>query len=437
MGNVITDRAVTVLVKSWEQIKSPGSALFLRNFGVTFIFKALSLLLTLVVYVMSVRELGVITWGQIALMTSIANIMVIPLTFGLHSGVVKYVPVSTAGEGRKLMGTALIANLVPSVIVTVLLVLAGPLVQHLFDFPLHNWLAAVGLAMSMNMYILTESFLRGKQLFFRLGMYKLIGSVLFLGGALIGMYMLGVKSMSSYMIPLIAQNVFFFVAALVRSGLMPLHFSRDIWKRLISYGLFTMLAWLVSALLFTSDLFLVAHFGEQYELGVYSIYQNTIRNLCSVLFHDVFAVVFIPMIASMNRHHVDRMIMRFSIPIYLLVWIGAAMVTTVLLLLYGLSLNWLFVALTSAGIAMNMMYLLMTTVISLDGLKAARWVFIALIIPIPAMLYLQYVFVKQWGMIGGMSSVIVLNVCLVIVLRITVRYFYQIQSAPKEGDVSA
>ncbi|MCR8656499.1 oligosaccharide flippase family protein [Paenibacillus endoradicis] len=419
-------------------VNRPGSTLFLRNFSVTFIFKTLSLLLTLVVYVISIRELGVITWGQIALIGSVANIMLIPLTFGLHNGVIKYVPVSSADETREIMGTALIANLVPSSILTLLLVIAGPTVEIWFGFPLQNWIATVALAMSINMYILTESFLRGQQMFFRLGMYKLLGSVVFLGGTLFGMYVLGVKSMSSYMIPLIAQNVFFFVSALVKSGLIPLHFSLKTLKKLFSYGLLVMLSWLMSALLFTSDLFLVAHFGAQYDLGVYSVYQNTIRNLCTILFHDVFAVVFMPMVAAMNRRKVDRMIMKFSIPIFIVVWLGAAIVTTVLILLYGKSipLDWLYVCLTSAGIAMNMLYLLISTVISLDGVKAAKWIFTALIIPIPAMLYLQYLFVKQWGMIGGMSAVILLNVCLVIVLRITVRYFYQIQSASKEGDVS-
>jgi len=432
-------RITTVISSFWEQLSSPGSTLFLRNFSVTFIFKALSLMLTLVVYVISIRELGVITWGQIALIGSVANIMLIPLTFGLHNGVIKYVPVSTKEESRKLMGTALIANLVPSSILTVLLVMAAPTVENWFGFPIHHWLATVALAMSINMYILTESFLRGQQMFFRLGMYKLLGSVVFLGGTLIGMYVFGVKSMSSYMIPLIAQNLFFFVSALVKSGLIPLYFSFKTWKKLISYGMFVMLSWLISALLFTSDLFLVAHFGAQYDLGVYSVYQNTIRNLCTILFHDVFAVVFMPMIAAMNRRHVDRIIMKFSIPIFFVVWLGAAIVTTMLILLYGKSipLDWLYVCLTSAGIAMNMMYLLISTVISLDGIKAAKWIFVALIIPIPAMLYLQYLFVKQWGMIGGMSAVILLNICLVIVLRITVRYFYQIQSTPKEGEVSA
>lgn len=86
---------------------------------------------------------------------------------------------------------------------------------------------------------------------------------------------------------------------------------------------------------------------------------------------------------------------------------------------------------------MNMMYLLMTTVIAMDGVKAARCVFAALVIPIPALQYLQYVLVKHWGMIGGMSSVIVINICLLIALRITIRYFYHFQSVPLEREGSA
>lgn len=430
-------QAATVLAKMRSWTRSPSSAAFLKNFGITFIFKALSLLLTLIVYVLAVRELGVITWGQIALIASVANIMLIPLTFGLHNGVIKYVPVSTKEESKELMGTALIANLIPSCMTSILLIAAAPVVESWFGFPLMNWIAAVALAMSINLYILTESFLRGQQLFFRLGLYKLIASIVFLVGTAIGLYMLGERSITSYMIPLIAQNVYFFVHALLKSGLSPWRYSFKLLKKLFSYSLFTMFSWLVSALLFTSDLFYVAHFGEQYELGVYSIYQNTIRNLCSVLFHDVFAVVFMPLIAVLNRRDVDAMVMKYSAPIFMLIWLGAAMLTTVLVLLYGVPLTWTYVGLTSAGIAMNMMYLLMTTVIAMDGVKAARCVFAALVIPIPALQYLQYVLVKHWGMIGGMSSVIVINICLLIALRITIRYFYHFQSVPLEREGSA
>lgn len=432
-------RTTDILGKLWSEARSPGSSAFLKNFGITFIFKALSLLLTLVVYVLAVRELGVVTWGQIALIASVANIMLIPLTFGLHNGVIKYIPVSTGEEARELMGSALVANLIPSCLVAVLLLIAAPAVESWFGFSSMNWIAAVALAMSINVYILTESFLRGQQLFFRLGLYKLLASIVFLAGTIIAMYVLGVRSITGYMLPLIAQNVFFFFAALHKSGISPLRCSLKIVKKLFSYGLFIMFSWLVSALLFTSDLFYMAHFGAQYDLGVYSIYQNTIRNLCTILFHDVFAVVFMPLIASLNRRHVDAIIMKYSVVIFLLIWLGAAVLTTVLVLLYGtaIPLDWTYVGLTSAGIAMNMMYLLMTTVIAMDGVKAARRVFAALLAPIPLLLYLQYVLVKHWGIIGGMCSVIIINVGLLIALRTMLRYFYHFQPVSGEREGSA
>jgi O-antigen/teichoic acid export membrane protein len=232
--------------------------------------------------------------------------------------------------------------------------------------------------------------------------------------------------------------LFFFVSALLKSGLMPLRMTVKAFKKLFTFGFVMMLSWLVSTLLFTSDLWLVARFGSDYDLGVYSVYQNTIRGLCTILFHDVFAVVFLPMIAALNKRHVDRMILKHSLTIFGVIWIGAAAMTTLLILLYGKAfpLDWTYVGLTSAGIAMNMMYLLFTSVISLDGVKAARLAFAALVIPIPVLLFLQYLFIKHWGMIGGMTSVIALNVMLLIAFRLTIRLFYRVQSAPEKGAVS-
>ncbi|GMK38399.1 hypothetical protein PCCS19_14530 [Paenibacillus sp. CCS19] len=428
----------SVIGKVLLQVRQPGIARFLRNLGVTFIFKAASLLLTLVVYVMCVRELGVITWGQVALIGSAANIVLIPLTLGLYNGVVKYVPVSSEEESRELMGTALAANLVLSSIGSALLIAAGPFIERLFGLSSASWIGAVALGMCMNLYILTESFLRGQQQFVRLGVYKLIGSLLFLAGTLTGLYMLGVKSMFCYLIPLMVQHLSFFLLTLRSSDLRHMRVTWKALKQLFEYGLFIMLSWLVSTLLFSSDLFMMARFGTDYELGVYSVYQNTIRGLCTILFQDVFAVVFLPMIAGVSKRHVDRIIVKYAIPIYAAIWFAAALFTTLLIVLYGKAfpLDWMYVGLTSAGIAMNMMYLLFTSVISLDGVRAARLAFISLMIPIPLILYLQYALVEGRGMIGGMASVVILNIGLIVVFRLTIRFFYQFQPAPEKGVLS-
>lgn len=418
--------------------RSPGIALFLRNIGVTFVFKAGSLLLTLVVYVLCARALGAAVWGQAALIVSAANLVVIPLTFGLYNGVVRFVPVSNEEESREWMGTALAANLILSSALAVLLGLSGPIVERLIGFPVSSWLPAIAIAMSVNLYILTESFLRGQQRFYRLGLYKLLGSFVFLAGALLGLYGLGAKSMYSYLIPLAGQNLVFFIAVLLGGGLGRLRATMRTLRRLFLFGFFMMLSWLFSALLFTSDLFFVARFVPDDTLGVYSVYQNTIRGLCTVLFHDVFAVVFVPMIASLDKRRVDRILARYSIPIAACIALAAAAMTTALVLLYGEAypLDWRYVGLTSCGIAMNMMYLLYTSVLALEGAKAARLTFLALLVPMPALLLMQYLLARQWGMTGGMVSVVALNACLLIAYRLAIRWFYRLPPAAEKGALS-
>lgn len=405
---------------------NPAVVRFLKNIGITFLFKALSLVLTLVVYVLCVREFGVVTWGQVALISSASNILLIPLTFGLYYGVVRYVPVSDEAEAKELMGTALVGNIAIAAALAGLLALAAPVVERLTGFSATLWLWAIAVAASINLYILTESFLRGQQRFFVLGSYKLYCSIAFLAGVLVALYALGVKSIESYLLPFIGYNVLFFLCALWKSGLRSIRFTLAAWRKLFAFGAFIMMSTLFSTILFTSDLFFVAWFGSGYEVGIYSVYQNSIRGLCAILFHDVFAVVFMPMIAGMSKQMVDRTIVKYVAPITLAVAAGAVVVTTLLIWLYGkeLPFNWLYVLLTAGGVAMNVLYLLFTSVIALDGVKAARLTFVALVVPLPLLLFMQFWFVREWGVVGGMASVIALNGLLVLALRLTIRFFY-------------
>jgi len=405
---------------------SPRLQRFLQHVSVVFVFKALSLALTLVVYVMCVRELGAAAWGQVALITSVAGVLLIPLTAGLHNGVVKYVPVSNLSASRAIMGTAFAGNLAISALAAGLFALAGQAVERLTGFPQSHWLWAVALAMSINLYIMAESFLRGQQRFYLVGSYKFYASIALLLGTAAMLFLLGVKSLAAYLLPFIIYHLLFFAAALPKSGLWPLNVTRDAWKLLLGFGLFHMLTWLCSTVLFTSDLYFVARFGTAEETGVYSIYQNNIRALCTILFHDVFAVVFLPMIASMNKRQVDRIAVKYAVPIYLAIAAAVGALTTVLVLLLGKSvpLDGIYIALTAAGTAMNMMYLLFTSILSLDGVRAARLALLSLLIPMPFLLGMQYVFVQQWGAVGGMSSVIAVNALLVLSHRLAIHYFY-------------
>ena len=414
------------LERAWERARQPGILQFFRNIGVTFVFKALSLVLTLIISVICVREFGAALWGQATLIGNLAGILHIPLTFGLYYGIVKHLPLADDEEGRELMGTAMAGNLVFTLGLGLAFLGAGPLIQSSLGISAELWRWSVGLAASINLYILAESFLRGKQRFLLIGSFKLYASLLSLAGVLIGLYALGVVALSSYVWPTIGYNLLFFIGGLAISRPFTFRISRRAWRKLFTFGAFTMLSTLVCAVLFTSDLLFVARFGTDEDGGVYSVYQSTIRSLCTILFHDVFAVVFLPMIAGMDKHRVYRTISKYFIPIAACLGIGAAAVATVLVLLYGgvFPLKGIYVALTAAGISLNLMYLLTVSVVSLDGVRAAKTAFLALVVPLPFLLVMQYVFVRQWGLTGGMVSVVLLNAALLIALRILLRLRY-------------
>ncbi|WP_040949678.1 oligosaccharide flippase family protein [Gorillibacterium massiliense] len=409
-----------------EKVKQPGILAFFRNIGVTFVFKGLSLILTLIISVVCVREFGAALWGRAALIGNLAGILYIPLTFGFYYGVVKHLPLAEDKEGRELMGTALAGNLVSTAGLGLLFLLVGSAAERSFGLSAEVWSWAIALAASINLYILAESFLRGKQRFLLIGSFKLYASLLSLAGVLFGLYVLGIRTLSAYVWPTIAYNLLFFAAGIGVSRPFSFRVSRQAWQKLFAFGTFTMLSSLVSALLFTGDLLFVARFGTDEDVGVYSVYQSTIRSLCTILFHDVFAVVFLPMIAGKDKRRVDRAIRRYFFPIAAGIGAAAAVIATGLVLLYGgvFPLKGLYVALTAGGISLNIMYLLTVSVVSLDGVRAARLAFLALAVPLPFLLALQYFLIRQWGLTGGMVSVLLLNAVLLVSLRILLRFRY-------------
>jgi O-antigen/teichoic acid export membrane protein len=419
-------------MKNW---KHPLVTRFLRNVGTVFVFKALSLLLTLVIYVLCAREFGAAGWGQTAIVNTWAGLMLIPLTFGLFHGVVKEVPVSKPEESRELMGTALVSTLAISVFLAILLAVSAPLIEQILGYPRLHWYWAIGSALSICWYIVSESFLRGRQMFYQIGLFKLFAAVVLLVGSLYMIYVMDIRSLESFILPFAAGNILFFVLTLASSRLGPIRVSREAWKKLFGFGAFQMLTWLFSTILFNSDLLLVAQFGTDSETGLYAVYQNNVRMLCTILFHDVFAVVFLPMIAKMDKQQIDRQIVRYCIPIGGAIFVGSFVMTICLVLLFGKTfpLVWTYVLLTAAGVTLNMLYLLMTAVISLDGTSAARLALRSLILPLPVLLALQYVAIAYWGIQGGMVYVILLNSVLIVSFRLSVRRWRAFPTASVKG----
>lgn len=428
---------VNWLTRAREMLWQPRAALFLRNFSIVFIFKILSLLLTLVVYIQCMRAFGIVVWADVALITSVAGILLIPLTFGLYNGIVKYVPISDEEESRTLMGTAFVGTLAISCGIAILFVIAGPFIEQFFGFSSTYWYWAIAVAMSINLYILSESFLRGQQRFFIIGSYKFYASIALLLATLVALHVLGARTPNVYLLSLIGYNLLFFFGAMWKSRIWPLTISIKAWRMLFSFGAFNMLSWLFSTILFTSDLLILARFGTKYDVGIYSVYQSNLRSLCTILFHDVFAVVFLPMIAAMDKRQMVRILFRFSPLLFVVLGMGVGVLTTILVMLFGktIPLEWLYVLLTAAGVAMNLVYLLLTSVFALDGIKATRLVFGALIVPLPFLLGMQVLFVEQWGVIGGMASVIMLNALLIIVFQLVIRSKYPISLTDNKGAI--
>ena len=177
---------------------------------------------------------------------------------------------------------------------------------------------------------------------------------------------------------------------------------------------------LMVIILYSSDLFLINCFFPGKAVGVYNLYQGFAKGLFSVLFYEVFTVVFLPTIAHMDKHKIYQMFQRL-IPVVLLVIIGAvACLIIVILWLSGkeYGFNWAYILLVAFGIGFYSIYQINNAIFTMEGNTGAKLCLIPLGITMPISLMIQYLFTKSYGIIGTMVAVTITNFLLMVIFQV-------------------
>jgi O-antigen/teichoic acid export membrane protein len=352
-----------------------------------------------------------------------ANVALVPILVGANNSMYKFLPDADRDRANALESAALVGS---GLLALVFLVAYGALrgqADGIFRISLEVWdLAAIGTVL-FGGTILTESLLRGQRKYTLIARLRFGSALLFFIGFLVLFRLRGRMEVGLYFSALFASHLFFSALALARGGPGALRFSGAEAREVFGYGFLNMANALLLICFTVSDLFVVNYLLPGRDLGVYNVYQGFVRGQFSVLFFEVFCVVFLPTIASMDKDMVHRRFVRLLPLLLPVVALGAAALIVLGVWLVGRDypMNAEYVLLAAAGICSATIFQMYNAILSMEGKRGAGLCLIPLAAALPISCALQFQFARWMGIRGAMLAVIAGNLVLVAFFEVTTR----------------
>ncbi|HYH03727.1 MAG TPA: oligosaccharide flippase family protein, partial [Bacillota bacterium] len=393
---------------------------FLANLGKIFIFNRIGSVFMMFILIWAARVLGPSEFGKIGLINNIANFLVIPLVFGVNNAMYKFLPNGDPTENLQLRTAAFAGNCLLSVFwLMIYFGLASGVEMHL-HIPHRTWELGIYATIAMNYAILCESFIRGQKQFDTISWLKLLGNVIFFLLFLLSIWLLSRYGVEIYFIPFFISQMVFGVFALLKSGFVRLPVPWAQVKKVYSYGFLTMLNSVLTVILFSSDIFIINYFLSGVEVGIYSVYQGFAKGMFSALFYEVFAVVFLPVIAKMDTGKVYRVVNQVAVWVVTGVTMAMAGINGVIVGLTGKNygLDWRYIFLVAVGMGFYTLFQVYNSLLSMEGNKGACWSLLPIGVVLPFSLAGQYYFTQFWGVTGAIIAVTLTYFLLVVVFKL-------------------
>ena len=417
------------IFKKLEHIISiPDLKSFVKSLGGLFVFNRLSSVLMMFIGIMTARILGPVEYGKIGLVGSVAGFLYIPILMGANNSMYKYLPECGAGQCQKLMNTALIGNILTAAFWGGIFFSAGPLAAKYFHIPPQIWQLGVGFTIILTFNTLTESFLRGQKKYTTIATIKFSSTaIFFLMILLLFLCLPNLKAdFSTFYFCNISSQIFFIAWAIWRAGIRLTKFqiSWPVVRQIYSLGTIVMVNMLLTAIINSSDIFIVNYFYPGRAVGLYNVYQGFVKNLFTVMFFEVFAVVFLPTIATMDKTVLYQKFNRYIYWFIPIITVITGIMTALTVLMFGkeYTLSLVYIVLVSLSIGLYSVFQMFNCIFSMEGNQGAKLCLIPLAVTVPCSLLLQFFLTKFWGITGMMIAVLLTNLMLVFIFKVVIAY---------------
>lgn len=408
---------------------------FFNNLGIVFVFRFTTAVLSMVAIIFTVRNCGVIAMGNIVMVQNTANFLIIPIICGINSSIIKYLPLYEDKQSEEFIGSALVWNIIIAAVLSLIYILFRWGFCKITNLSADQWIYSVIMAAAINFATVFESILRAKKSFFSLGSIKMASTLVFF--VIIVCSGLTLKNYSYYIVAFIINQAIFAILAIKKIGIKKVRVSIKISKIIYEYGAINMVSWILSYILFSIDLFIINYYCSNYDVGIYSLYQTNVRNIFNILFHDIFAVVFLPTIAGMNKVKIYKKIVSvipFLLPIAVLANIAIGIV---MFYLYGhnYKFSWMYIMIVAVSTAFHFVFWIFNSVFTIEGKKGALLCLTVLGIPMPLLIASNIVFIKFYGITGAMVCSLITQLVLIGVFILFIKYRFLNESQSQTDEV--
>ncbi len=399
---------------------------FLTSINRVFFFKVIVYLITTIIIVLTARNLTPSQFGGTGVISNIAYLLFVPMLLAVHSAMYKFLPESDNKGRNELMSISALGSIISIPIFSMVLLFITRLISKQLNIPVNEWKMAILLTVFLSLSTISESYLRGQKKFNFICYFKLFSSIINLLLIIICFFVLGIKSLETYVYSLIISHLIFTVLALTRSGAVQACIFKVSWasvKKVYIYSFSNILSMFLGGVTLSSDLFFVNYFCSPSTVGVYNAYQGFVKNIFSVLFYEVFLVVFLPFLAKADHRRMAKSIKRYIPVIIAVVMAGSGLLTMLFIFLFGQNykLNLVYIVLSSSGIALYAIYQIYVYVYNIEGSKRAMFTGLSTLAILPLALGLQYYFTRFYSMRGALISVVLTNLLLILSLKIANR----------------
>ena len=405
---------------------SDKSKEFIRNFGYLLLAEFIGSIIGFPIKILVGRFLGPEEYGNYALILNLTQFFIIPMIFGLTTAAIKYI--SSKEDKEKYILSIFALNFITVTISSIALIILKKPLLLLFNIPEHIFWWTLIFSIVYSLYYLADSMIRGLQKFKLVFSIAILNSSVLLLVFLFNLFIRKDNTYSAFISANIACFVFSFliyasVLYLRLKGKMIISFKKI--KEILPYTSWAIIGSITGVIIGNTNSFFLNTYSSLLWVGIYMAYVNG-ANLFVGRAFALFLQVYFPTISAEKQkgylvNKVTKILLIGFFPIVLI----SALTIYIALLLFGsefpilIGLIILF-SLNNFFFVANQSYMWL---LNSQGVIGLRKVTLINIIASVISLILFFFLIKEFGIYGSISAIILVNVFLTILFYINAKSF--------------
>jgi len=379
---------------------------FIKNLGYFAIGFIIAKVFSLGFQIYAGRVLGPALYGDLSLIIALSGLFFIPMLFGIDTAMVKYLS-SERREKKRIISTGIPMIAIFTILSFVVLWLLGDFIAPFFSVSSEIFFLGIALALGYTIWITFKDTSQGLLQIKKNALMEIIWAFSSFAIMFVAFLLYGAGMFYAFLALFIAYIISCFVMLpeIIRN--MRKKYIESLWaKRLLRYGVFSILVMVSAAVLINMDKIFIKIFLDSEAVGIYKAY-SLMTTMVTLSLLTIFATVFFPE-SSMNENKrgiLKKLWKTFKfLPIY---YFGMLAVQYVVILLYGYPINFVYLLIFPLAACVMVPFTMhnwFAASIGQSGIKLSSYAILsAAIINISLNIYL----IPMFGITGAVTSTII------------------------------